>query len=186
MHNFSDGKPWIATEADCDALWHGIPHGNSFRCRFCDYRFVPGDKVRWQYTNDVAGAGGNPLVCEKCDGTKTEIVEKMKDLHKGADVIRAERNALREENEDLKFQLKSVTEVINGSTAMAHLDVYRNIDWKLGEEAKQELAILRTKLKEIRDFLLECSHGPSKDSNHTSLLEWVKTRSSHLLKGIPE
>jgi len=82
--NFLKGKPWIATEKDCKASWNSIPNGKCFRCALCGYKFKPGDKVRCQYTNDVPGAHGNPLVCEKCDGTKEEIVAKIKAGYKKA------------------------------------------------------------------------------------------------------
>jgi hypothetical protein len=71
--SFTDGKPWTASKQDCQLPWHG-----GFRCKLCGKKFVAGDIVRWQYTNDTAGAGGNPLVCVKCDGTKEAIIERMK------------------------------------------------------------------------------------------------------------
>jgi len=52
-----------------------------FRCFLCGHRFVPGDVVRWQFTNDIPGAAGNPLVCKACDGTKDEVVAKWKAMH---------------------------------------------------------------------------------------------------------
>jgi hypothetical protein len=78
MGRFTDGKPFVATEADCRAHWGGGRNGVWFRCYLCGHKFKPGDVVRWQYTNDVQGAGGNPMVCQKCDGTKDEIVAKWK------------------------------------------------------------------------------------------------------------
>ena len=84
--SFLNGKPWIATEKHCNN-WGGSGRGNKgkrFRCYICGYRFKPGDKVRCQYTNDTPEAWGNPLVCEKCDGTKEEIVAKMKAKYKSA------------------------------------------------------------------------------------------------------
>ena len=82
--SFTNGKPWVATEKDCNASWESAPKGERFRCTFCGHKFKPGDIVRWQYTNDVPGACGNPLVCEKCDGIKEEIVTKMKELYRKA------------------------------------------------------------------------------------------------------
>ena len=77
--SFTDGKPWIATEKDCKGNWSCGENGKNFRCGLCGYKFKPGDKVRWQYTNDTGPeSSGNPLVCKSCDGTKEEIVEKMK------------------------------------------------------------------------------------------------------------
>lgn len=79
--SFTDGKPFIATEKHCAMRWGSVAGDGFFRCTICDHLFVPGETVRWQFTNDVKGAGGNPLVCVQCDGTKEEIVEKMKTLH---------------------------------------------------------------------------------------------------------
>jgi hypothetical protein len=79
--SFTDGKPFKATEADCQANWEGGSKGIFFRCYLCGHKFVPGDIVRWQHTNDVPGAGGNPMVCKDCDGTKEEIVAKWKAMY---------------------------------------------------------------------------------------------------------
>jgi hypothetical protein len=79
--SFTDGKPWVVTEKDCRVSWAGGKNGKYFLCGLCGYKFKPGDTVRWQYTNDVQGASGNPLVCVECDGTKEEIVIKYKKLH---------------------------------------------------------------------------------------------------------
>jgi hypothetical protein len=79
--SFTNGKPWIATEKDVHASWSGGKDGKYFRCALCGYKFKVGDTVRLQYTNDVPGAGGNPLVCQKCDGTKEEIVAKWRAMH---------------------------------------------------------------------------------------------------------
>ncbi len=75
---FTDQNPWVATEEDCKRPWSGGKNGLRFRCFLCGHRFKPGDRVRWQYTNDIPGASGNPMVCESCDGTKEEIVLKVK------------------------------------------------------------------------------------------------------------
>ena len=75
---FTDGKPWIATEKDCKTAWSCGKDGKYFRCALCGYKFKPGDRVRWQYTNDVPGAHGNPFVCKDCDTTKEEIVAEIK------------------------------------------------------------------------------------------------------------
>lgn len=66
--SFLDGKPRVATEQDCQTRWHGMPLGEGFRCNLCGHRFKVGDIFRFVFTNDTPGAGGNPLVCEKCDG----------------------------------------------------------------------------------------------------------------------
>lgn len=96
--SFTDGKPWIATEKDCNGPWRSGKNGKHFRCSLCGYKFKPGDRVRWQYTNDITGAVGNPLVCEKCDTTPEAVIEEWKrmikeydekywDFHKEEDLI---------------------------------------------------------------------------------------------------
>lgn len=82
MASFTDGKPRIATQEDLQANWGGGRSGEYFRCCLCGYRFKEGDYWRWQYTNDIPGAGGNPLVCKKCDGP--DVIEKWKQMHKEA------------------------------------------------------------------------------------------------------
>lgn len=57
-----------ATEKDCHMRWLCGRDGKYFRCAFCGHKFVPGDLYRIVYTNDMKGAYGNPIVCEKCDG----------------------------------------------------------------------------------------------------------------------
>jgi len=80
MASFTDGKQRLATEEDLKACWGGIDNG--FRCCFCGYKFKLGDKWRWQYTNDIKNAGGNPVVCAKCDEgiekTREKWIEKCK------------------------------------------------------------------------------------------------------------
>lgn len=62
--SFTDQKPHIATEKDCNKHWGGKPDGRRFRCFLCGYKFVPGDVYRWVYSSKYL----NPLVCTKCDG----------------------------------------------------------------------------------------------------------------------
>ena len=80
--SFTDGESWIATEVDCGRAWSGGSKGKYFRCYFCGHKFKSGDTVRWQFTNDIAGAGGNPLVCLKCDDGPEKVIEKWKQMHK--------------------------------------------------------------------------------------------------------
>lgn len=82
--SFTNGLPWTATAEDCQRPWSGGIKGSRFRCYLCGHKFTPGDRVRWQYTNDVPGAGGNPFVCHDCDGTKDEIVAKWKAMYRDA------------------------------------------------------------------------------------------------------
>jgi NAD-dependent SIR2 family protein deacetylase len=75
---WTSGKPFIVTRYHIAFPWSGKL--NNFRCELCGHMFEVGDVARWQYTNDTPGAGGNPFVCEKCDGTKEEIVAKQREL----------------------------------------------------------------------------------------------------------
>lgn len=71
MSNIFSEELKIADEKTCNARWSCGDPGEYFRCGFCGYKFVIGDKYRALYTNDMPSAGGNPLVCEKCnDDTK--------------------------------------------------------------------------------------------------------------------
>jgi len=63
---FSDNLK-IADAKMCSARWFGGAGGKYFRCGFCGYKFVPGDKYRVLYTNDMPQAGGSPIVCEACN-----------------------------------------------------------------------------------------------------------------------
>ena len=74
--SFTNGKSWIVTKEDLSATWG---RGGALRCCMCGYVFLPGDAARWQYTNNVAGAEGNPIVCEACDGP--DVVERWKQMH---------------------------------------------------------------------------------------------------------
>ena len=77
--NFTDGEPRIATESDCKAPWSGGKNGKYFRCGFCGHRFEVGDYYRWQHTNDIPGASGNPLVCKNCDDVPEKVRKKWKE-----------------------------------------------------------------------------------------------------------
>jgi hypothetical protein len=78
--SFTDGKPWIATEQDCNTTrWSGGKPGQHFRCYMCGHKFEPGERVRWQYTSDTPNAGGNPLLCETCD--TPDVIERWKAKH---------------------------------------------------------------------------------------------------------
>lgn len=76
--------PWIATEEHCKAHWGGGAKGEFFRCHLCGYKFKPGDKVRSQYTNDIPGASGNPLVCAECDTSPEDVIREWKKMNKMA------------------------------------------------------------------------------------------------------
>jgi len=78
--SFTDEKPRVATKKDLKTNWSCGKPGEYFRCTLCGYKFQISDYWRWQYTNDIPGAGGNPMVCKDCDGTKEEIVLKLKQM----------------------------------------------------------------------------------------------------------
>lgn len=78
---FTNGKPFVVTADDTKKPWSGGKGGEYFRCYLCGHKFEAGDVARWQHTNDVPGAGGNPMVCQKCDGTREEVIEKWKSIH---------------------------------------------------------------------------------------------------------
>lgn len=82
MPSFTDQQPRKATREDLTARWLGGNPGEYFRCCLCGYKFKLGDYWRWVYTNHVPYAGGNPIVCEKCDGTNEEVAEKWKKMRK--------------------------------------------------------------------------------------------------------
>lgn len=70
-------KPATATE--CSACWDGGKPGEFFRCGFCGYKFQEGDLFRGIYTNDLQGAGGNPLVCRECDAETSELRKRWQE-----------------------------------------------------------------------------------------------------------
>ena len=82
--SFTDQKPFIVSEKDLKTRWGGGKPGEYFRCGLCGYRFCLGDTARWQYTNDTPEAWGNPMICEKCDGPREEIITKWKRMHEEA------------------------------------------------------------------------------------------------------
>ncbi len=80
--NMLDGKWRVADEKTCKARWSGGSRGIYFRCGFCGHRFKVGDKWRIQFTNNMPDARGNPLVCEDCDASEKELVEKWREKHR--------------------------------------------------------------------------------------------------------
>jgi hypothetical protein len=75
--SFTDGKPFVVTEEDTHLAWSGGENGKYFRCNLCGYKFKAGDIARWQFTNNIEGAGGNPMVCSSCDNN---VIEKWKQM----------------------------------------------------------------------------------------------------------
>lgn len=84
MPSFLDGSPQVATEANCHQEWGGGSDGKYFRCALCGHKFVAGDHWRCVYTNDIPKAGGNPLICEKCDIGNEDVRKKWKKMSKMA------------------------------------------------------------------------------------------------------
>ena len=75
--SFTDGKPFVVTEEDTHKNWSGGSNGIYFRCYLCGHKFKAGDTARWQFTNNINGAGGNPMVCSFCD---TDVIGKWKQM----------------------------------------------------------------------------------------------------------
>ena len=84
---WTNGKPFVADEDDTKLRWSCGKPGEFFRCALCGHKFAAGDTVRWQPTNDVPGAGGNPFVCQTCDtgrdGIIAEILKRRSELNGG-------------------------------------------------------------------------------------------------------
>jgi hypothetical protein len=79
--NFTNRLPFRATANDLTKPWSGGKNGVYFRCYLCGHKFKEGDIARWQYTNDTPGAGGNPMVCQACDGPRDQVIEKWRALN---------------------------------------------------------------------------------------------------------
>jgi len=74
---WTDGKPFVATPEHLAMRWNCQGAGEAFRCALCGHKFVVGDQVRWQFTNDTQGAGGNPFVCQTCDTGREAIIAEI-------------------------------------------------------------------------------------------------------------
>jgi len=81
MNDFFSEELKIADEKACTARWSCGKNGEYFRCGFCGYKLIVGDKYRIVYTNDIKGAYGNPIVCEKCNDTTQKLRDKWKRKH---------------------------------------------------------------------------------------------------------
>lgn len=77
--HFFSSKLKVATAEICAAPWSGGKNGAYFRCHFCGHKFIVGDHYRILFTNDMKGAGGNPIVCEKCNDSTENLRAKWKD-----------------------------------------------------------------------------------------------------------
>jgi len=71
--SFLDGNPTTVTAEHLKAPWMGGKNGKYFRCAMCGYRFKLGDIFRFVFTNDMPKAGGNPIVCQVCDGPNEQV-----------------------------------------------------------------------------------------------------------------
>ncbi len=78
MSNFFSEELKIADEKTAKAMWLGRENGIYFRCGFCGFKLNVGDKYRLIYTNDISGASGNPIVCEKCNDSTENLRQKWK------------------------------------------------------------------------------------------------------------
>jgi hypothetical protein len=86
--SWTDGKSFLATAEHCKLSWGGVASGKNFRCALCGHKFVEGEIVRWQFTNDTPKAGGNPFVCQACDTGRESIIAE---IIKRREELRAER-----------------------------------------------------------------------------------------------
>lgn len=81
--SFLRGKPWVATAKCVATRWNCGEPGQLFRCAWCGHKFVVGDVVRCVYTNsdgdETRGIGGNPFICQACDGPRDVILAKLRD-----------------------------------------------------------------------------------------------------------
>lgn len=77
--SFPFDGPYRVTEEHLKMPWAGYKNGKKFRCYLCGYKFKLGDYFRLVYTNSTPGCGGNPNVCENCDGP--DVIEKWKQMH---------------------------------------------------------------------------------------------------------
>ncbi len=69
--NWTNGKPFIVTEAHMSMPWSGFRDGRMFRCHMCGEFFKPGDIARFVWCNNVNEAReagvhcGNVMVCSQ-------------------------------------------------------------------------------------------------------------------------
>jgi hypothetical protein len=86
--SFTDQKPFTVTEEHITASGNGRRAEKGakthplFRCAWCGHRFEVGDTARWVFTNgggaETKGIAGNPFICAKCDGPRTEILARLR------------------------------------------------------------------------------------------------------------
>lgn len=78
------GDSWTVTDKDTNARWNCGKPGELFRCAWCGHKFVVGDIARCVYTNgdgdDTRGIGGNPFICQACDGPRDAVLASLRAL----------------------------------------------------------------------------------------------------------
>lgn len=70
-NSFTNQKPRIATQEECDAPWCGYRDGRNFRCKLCGRKFQEGDQWRWLYGKGVTT---NFMVCARCDNDSDDVL----------------------------------------------------------------------------------------------------------------
>jgi len=76
MISLFNGKLIEVTQKWLDAPWNG-----RFRCYFCGHKFRLGEKFRGIFTNNIKSAGGNPLVCEKCNTDDEKLCREWVEMN---------------------------------------------------------------------------------------------------------
>lgn len=81
-NHLHSGMPFTLTDEQVRAYWGGHPEGR-LHCSLCGKKLHAGDTVRWIYTNSTPyedGGGGNPMVCQECDGPREKILARVREL----------------------------------------------------------------------------------------------------------
>lgn len=68
-----------ATKEEAAARWLGGAGGKWFRCCLCGAKLKEGDRFLVLFTNDMKGAGGNPILCEACVLAHAHDKEKLRE-----------------------------------------------------------------------------------------------------------
>jgi len=80
--DWTNQKPFLVKQAHVAVKHWGGSRDGKMRCGLCGEAFAAGDTARWQFTNDIPDAGGNPFVCVACDGTKEQICEELRTMRR--------------------------------------------------------------------------------------------------------
>lgn len=73
MASWTNGELRIVSKEDIKASWNGGKNGIYFRCYLCGEKFKVGDRWRFLYNSK----GPNCMVCESCNGTSTDVLERF-------------------------------------------------------------------------------------------------------------